>query len=229
MVEVPRIDDSKPSPALLIPVQPGGRKADVVAGMVVAPEVNAAMVITEYTGNTLGSEAVGINELIASLHATNEAVARGDLATLEAMLASQAVALQGIFTSLARRAQAQQLQRHFESFLGLAFKAQAQSRATIQTLIDLKFPRQPATFVKQANIANGPQQVNNQADALPQASPSHAEILPNAPNKLFEGMTNASQTMDTRATPTPSRSDPEMAPSGRRHRPAKRGRQGQGG
>ena len=39
-------------------------------------------------------------------------------------------------------------------------KAQAQSRATISALVDLKYPRQ-ATFVKQANIAHGPQQVNN--------------------------------------------------------------------
>ena len=41
-------------------------------------------------------------------------------------------------------------------------RSQAQSRATIQAVVDLKFPRQ-ATFVKQANIANGPQQINNKA------------------------------------------------------------------
>lgn len=31
-------------------------------------------------------------------------------------------------------------QRNLEAFLGLAMKAQAQSRATIATLVDLKFP-----------------------------------------------------------------------------------------
>ena len=42
----------------------------------------------------------------------------------------------------------------------MALKAQAQIRATNSALVDLKYPRQ-ATFVKQANIAHGPQQVNN--------------------------------------------------------------------
>ena len=80
------------------------------------------------------------------------------------MLISQATALQTIFTSLAGRAQMQEYQKNLESFLGLALKAQAQSRATLSALVDLKYPRQ-ATFVRQANIANGPQQVNNGAAA----------------------------------------------------------------
>jgi hypothetical protein len=79
---------------------------------------------------------------------------------MEAMLVSQATALQTIFTDLARKAQAQTYQKQLEVYLGLALKAQAQSRATISALVDLKYPRQ-ATFVKQANIAHGPQQVNN--------------------------------------------------------------------
>jgi len=44
----------------------------------------------------------------------------------------------------------------------LAFKAQAQCRATVETLAEMKNPH-PFAFVKQANIANGPQQVNNGA------------------------------------------------------------------
>ena len=80
------------------------------------------------------------------------------------MLVSQATALQTVFTSLVCRAQVQTQQWHLEAFMRLAFKAQAQSRATISALVDLKYPRQ-ATYVKQANIANGPQQVNNGANA----------------------------------------------------------------
>lgn len=41
-----------------------------------------------------------------------------------------------------------------------SLKTQALSRATISALVGLNFPRQ-AMFVKQANIAQGPQQVNN--------------------------------------------------------------------
>jgi len=45
---------------------------------------------------------------------------------------------------------------HYQTFLGLVFEAQSQSRATISALVDLKYSRH-ATFVKQANIAHGPQ------------------------------------------------------------------------
>ena len=80
--------------------------------------------------------------------------------------------------------------RHYGAFLGLALKAQAQSRATISALVDLKYPRQ-ATFVKQANIAHGPQQVNNGGAAgadpaqLTQAQ-AHGKQSATEQNKLLE-------------------------------------------
>jgi hypothetical protein len=46
-----------------------------------------------------------------------------------------------------------------------ALKAQNQSRATLQALIQLKQPSQ-TTFVRQANIAQGHQQVNNLAEKI---------------------------------------------------------------
>jgi hypothetical protein len=41
----------------------------------------------------------------------------------------------------------------------LALKAQSQCRATLETLSAIKNP--PVVFARQANITNGPQQVNN--------------------------------------------------------------------
>ena len=41
----------------------------------------------------------------------------------------------------------------------MALKAQSQCRATLETLATIKNP--PAVFARQANIAQGPQQVNN--------------------------------------------------------------------
>ena len=76
------------------------------------------------------------------------------------MLVGQATALQTIFTSLARRAASQTQLRHYEAFMGLALKAQSQSRSTVTAIGDLKNPRQ-ATFVGQANLTTGPQQINN--------------------------------------------------------------------
>ena len=136
----------------------------------------------------------------------------GDLSTLEAMLVSQATALQTIFTGLARRAQSQEYQKNLEAFLGLALKAQAQSRATISALVDLKYPRQ-ATFVKQANIAHGPQQVNNGAAAgadpaqFTQAQ-AHGEKSAPEQNKLLEAdYGQPGQRMDARAAQAAERSN----------------------
>ena len=125
------------------------------ARMALKPSVNGAVVVQAYQGNVIGKD-VDLSVLIDELRSTFTEVKGGDLHNLEAMLISQATALQTIFASLARRANLQEYQKNFESFLGLALKAQAQSRATITALVDLKFPKQ-ATFVKQANIANGPQ------------------------------------------------------------------------
>ena len=148
---------TKPS-ALILRMEKGQTQSEAIAHAALRPSVNAAMVMQSYQGSFGG--VLDINALVTGLSDSCKAVSDGDLATMEAMLISQATALQTIFTSLARRAQTQKYQQNLEAFLGLALKAQAQSRATISALVDLKYPRQ-ATFVKQANIAHGPQQVNN--------------------------------------------------------------------
>jgi hypothetical protein len=90
-------------------------------------------------------------------------VKQGNLADVEAMLYSQAYALNVMFATLMTRANRQEYMPPTQALMSLAFKAQNQSRATLQALIDLKQPRQP-TFVKQANISQGHQQVNNLAE-----------------------------------------------------------------
>ena len=172
------------------------------ARMAVTPSFNGAAVIQAYQGSIMGED-VDLKELIGQLRATSTEVKGGDLHSLEAMLVSQATALQTIFTSLARRAQDQTSQRNLEAFLGLAMKAQSQSRATISALVDLKYPRQ-ATFVKQANIANGPQQVNNGAvaGAIPdQYAQARTHAGKSAPeqNKLLHDKANVLGTRETTA------------------------------
>ena len=82
----------------------------------------------------------------------------------------------------------------------LALKAQAQCRATIETLAALKNP--PIVIARQANISNGPQQVNN-GPAVPRADDSS-----NQPNELLE--TDHGKRLDTGAAATPVASDPAM-------------------
>jgi hypothetical protein len=127
--------------------------------LALSSELLAAAVIQGYQKNVMGGD-VDLEALVKGIMATCTQVNGGNLQTMEAMLVSQATALQTIFTDLARKAQAQTYQKQFEVYLGLALKAQVQSRATITALGELKNPRH-ATFVKQTNIAQGPQQVNN--------------------------------------------------------------------
>ena len=97
------------------------------------------------------------------LEKTIQQIQSGDLSKIEEMYISQAVALEVMFTSLARRAKAQEKLLQYETHMRFALKAQNQCRATLQALVQLKQPTQ-TTFVKQANIAQGHQQVNNLAE-----------------------------------------------------------------
>jgi hypothetical protein len=104
-------------------------------------------------------------DLTGSVKILNEkirTVQGGNLSGLEATLMAQAMALDAIFNDLAQRAVARidDCPTTTETYLRLGLKAQAQCRATLQTLAEIKNP-QLVAFVKQANIAHGPQQVNN--------------------------------------------------------------------
>ena len=212
---------SKKNPkALTIERAPGKTDEQAVAAVALNSAVNAATVVDTYQGNIMGDD-VDTDALVATLRASMDKSAAGDLSGLEAMLIGQATALQTIFVSLAKRAHHQQYQRHLEAFLGLALKAQAQSRATIQAVIDLKFPRQ-STFVKQANIAHGPQQVNN-GQAI---GGDRVRALENqtGQNELLEGLAYGGAEMDTRATAEAARGNPAVEALAASHRPKKRGR-----
>ena len=91
-----------------------------------------------------------------------DAMHSGDMKGIESMLFAQALTLQATFTALSRRAasNAGEYMGATDTYLRLALKAQGQCRATLETLANIKNPR-PVAFVKQANISNGPQQVNN--------------------------------------------------------------------
>ena len=122
------------------------------------------------------------------LEKTIQEIQSGDLSKIEEMYISQAVALEAMFASLARRAKAQEKLLQYETHMRFALKAQNQCRATLQALVQLKQPSN-TTFVKQANIAQGHQQVNNLAEK---------NITPQ--NELLEG---SYAELDTGTTTTP--------------------------
>ncbi|MBT8621980.1 hypothetical protein [Polynucleobacter paneuropaeus] len=126
---------------------------------------------------------------IKTLEKTIQQITSGDLSKIEEMYISQAMALEVMFTSLARRAKAQEKLLQYETHMRFALKAQNQCRATLQALVQLKQPSN-TTFVKQANIAQGHQQVNNLAEK---------NITPQ--NELLKG---SYAQLDTGTTPTPT-------------------------
>ena len=185
------------------------------ARMALLPSVNSASVIEAYQGNVMGKD-ISVDLLIDGLRTTFAAVKSDNLHAMECMLIGQATALQTIFTSLARRAANQEHLKQYETFLGLALKAQSQSRATISALVDLKYPRQ-ATFVKQANIAHGPQQVNN--GGAPAGAIAHPKENKPEQNKLLEA--NHGQPgnrLDTRAAQAAGRANTQVAAVGKVNR-----------
>lgn len=178
--------------------------------------LNAVLVVNAFQGNIMGKD-VDIGEMVTTMQTTFKEVNDGDLSTLEAMLVGQATALQTMFTSLTMKAANQEYLKNYQSFMVLALKAQAQSRATISALVDLKYPKQAATFVKQANISNGHQQVNNGANPEQQAQ-AHASAgdFQTVPNKLLEA--NHGQRMDIGAQGAAGRANQRVEAVGAVHR-----------
>jgi hypothetical protein len=215
-----------PNPkALPVARAPDQTTEQALARAALNPSINSAAVMGAYQGNLMGDN-LDMGELVTGLRECCARVNGGDLSDLEAMLVAQATTLQTMFGSLARRAANQEHLRQYETFMGLALKAQAQSRATISALVDLKHPRQ-ATFVKQANIAHGPQQVNN--GTTTPGGIAHAGEAQHLPNELLEDQSHGSAYLDTRATTAPAGGHPTMATLEPVHRPKKPRRKSSGG
>lgn len=136
-------------------------KARAFADFVLEPSTNAVAVAHDYYAAPFGEQHMA--SLAASLGEHTKKMESGDLTQCEGMLLGQAHALQAIFVNLARRATKQEYLRQWETYIRVALKAQTQCRATLETLANIKNP--PTVFARQANIAHGPQQVNNQAPA----------------------------------------------------------------
>jgi hypothetical protein len=155
-------------------------------------------------------------------------VRAGDMNGPEALLVTQANALNAVFHALMMKALKNR--RNFEWFkvvMPLALKAQNQSRMTLETLAVLKNPPQAIFPRGQFNIAGGPQQVNN--GAAPAAPPpavnssivDPGKISARAPARITdERGTHA--TLDPGATATPGRENSEMAAVGVVDRPENR-------
>ena len=182
--------------------------------MVVSPSVQNAVGIHAWS-KFVGDADLG--ELVNGLREQVELVQDGDMRTVEAMLYGQALTLQTIFTSLARKAVAQDYLKQFQVNLTLALKAQAQCRATLEALAEIKNPR-PVMFANQANVTSGPQQVNN--GAAPAGANQHArtEQTTSLKNELLEAPHG--NPLDTGTPSAASGADSHLEAVGAGHRAA---------
>lgn len=104
-------------------------------------------------------------------------VAKGATSELATMAATQAASLNVLYTSLAGRALENTHSPHFESFMKLALKAQAQCISALQAVTAL---RRPAVVARQLNVAQ--QQVVNNGTVMPAGAPPAAS--PGAPGAV---------------------------------------------
>ncbi len=191
--------------------KPNEDKAVAIARTVLRPTVQAAVTLKEY-GKIYGD--LDLAGLIDALTAQTEAVTDGDLGRGEAMLTAQAHILDAVFNNLARRAINAEYMDNFDRYLKLALRSQSQCRATWEALATMKNPPMMG-YVRQANIAHGPQQVNN----APSLAGDTSRTRENADlqSKLLEE--NYGERLDIGEAGAADGANPEMAPLGEVHRP----------
>ena len=161
---------------------------DRYAKAALMPSLYASAVIEQYGNALFGKDNMDVNCLDKALKESTEAIHHGDMKAVESMLYGQAVALQTMFTNLARRADCQQGRLdNIETLLKLAFKAQNQCRMTLETLSNVKNP--PVVYARQANITSGPQQVNNGLTHATEKTITQNELLEDNHTKRLDRRT----------------------------------------
>ncbi|MEI6692145.1 MAG: hypothetical protein WCL43_05445 [Chlorobium sp.] len=103
---------------------------------------------------------MSIYNIVDEINRKTEEFHSGETKGIESILMSQAITLDTMFAHFAKLSIGPVGYDQLKLFVSLALKAQNQSRATLDTLANIKNPRQ-TVITKQANISNGPQQVNN--------------------------------------------------------------------
>ena len=153
-----------------------------MADMVVSGLLSNAFTAVQFSKSPIGD--VDLTVCLAKLNAAVERVQRVDLRETEALLTAQAVTLNTMFTHLANLAASTEHLDKLDPYLRLALKAQGQCRATLETLATIKNP--PVVFARQANIAQGPQQVNNTVSVSLDDRPTRAAKRKTRTNRTID-------------------------------------------
>ncbi len=209
--------DATPAPAIAAPDAPPSigpmvgaahERATKSAGRVpgrgewlVSPFARHAQTIDTYgAGSFNGDTGLTAGEIMPALFHFADGARTGDLALASHTLAVQAITLDTIFTEYARRAAIYtgHQPEAMERYMRLALKAQAQSRATLETLAKLHQPREQT--VRHIHVNEGGQAViadqfhhhaggasNARSIEQSHAQGSHGPALP-SPDPLGQGV-----------------------------------------
>ena len=198
--EAKKSEPKKANPnQIQIVYKPGEEPSVTEARALYGPHITNAYVASLLTKGLLGPSP-SLPFLVTAFGDSAKRVHDNDMTDVEATLVSQATTLNIMFGELSRRAAANlgEYLDASERYLRLALKAQNQCRMTLETLSNIKNP--PVVYARQANFANGPQQVNNHA---------HAGENKNQPNKVLEQ--GHEQRMDTGTQGKAGGRDKELA------------------
>ncbi|OQW85759.1 MAG: hypothetical protein BWK72_20720 [Rhodoferax ferrireducens] len=165
----------------------GFTKGDTDSQVMAALSTRSALTATTYKAFSGGGDGLEVTDVMGELRKAGEEVSSGNMSRVEKMLTQQALTLDAIFNNMAQRSHKQDSFKGIEVLMRLALKAQAQSRATVEALAEIKNPK-PVTFVKQANMSQGHQQVNNTyaGASLDGGIQSRTENSHSEQNKLLE-------------------------------------------
>ena len=121
---------------------------EFIAKVVTSPQTQAAVTISS---SLKAAKNTDLASLLDELQKNVDSVANGSLEAAESMALMQAKTLQFVFHDLLKDAYAVRNTLRFDYLLRLAFRAQAQSARTLETLTALK---KPAVFTQQLNMAD---------------------------------------------------------------------------
>lgn len=142
-----------------------------LAEAALGPEVASVATAVDYSQGLFPD--ICLQDCIEVMRTDIEAVNGGNLDRLEGMLTAQAGALNAMFNNFSKRAIHADVIPQLETYFRLALKAQAQCRATVEAIAEIKYPKS-ATFIRQANIAQQQQVNNGGKDDSRNASRAHA-------------------------------------------------------
>ena len=195
-----------------------------IARAINGPHLASAAVVMAFGKDIVGP--VNVTDAVRDLARASKAIHSGDMTKAEAMLLSQATALNALFAALAQRSASNIGQGQYldaaDRYMRLALRAQSQCRATLETLAAIKNP--PTVFARQANFANGPQQINNGGTALASQVHARAGETETRPNELLEA--RHGERLDIGAAGTAGGSHSELAALEPVNRTAHRHRKG---